>query len=93
VEEISPPALSVPAGILVGMQLHRVTIDSEWRPDHAGVRHRRYLVQCLCGWSEGWFPTRTEAAGRYDEHRAAAVTDANMVRAAGARGDHPDPAA
>jgi hypothetical protein len=75
------------------MQLHRVTIDSEWRPDQTGIRHRRYLAQCLCGWSEGWFATRTEASGRYDEHRAAALADANMVRAAAAGTDHPGPAA
>ena len=85
--------MSVPAGILIGMQLHRVTFDSEWRPDHAGVRHRRYLVQCLCGWSAGWFATRTEAAAVGDEHRSVAAVNESMVRAAGARADHPDPAA
>jgi hypothetical protein len=83
------------------MELHRVDIESSWRPDHAGIRHRRYLVRCLCGWSEGWFATSHEATGRYDEHRAAAAANAAMIRASAAGresfsslvGDHPAPLA
>jgi hypothetical protein len=87
------------------MELHRVTIDSEWRPDHAGVRHRRYIAECVCGFSAGWTTTRTEAAQLGDEHRsvaavnasmvraAVAAVNASMVRAAAARADHPGPAA
>jgi hypothetical protein len=75
------------------MQLHRVTVDSEWRPDQAGQRRRLYVAQCLCGWSAGWFSTRTEAAQLGAEHRSAAAVDARMVAAAKARADHPGPAA
>jgi hypothetical protein len=75
------------------MQLHRVTIDTAWRPDHRGQQRRQYLAQCLCGWSAGWFSTRPEAGGVGDEHRAAAAAAAQLVRAAGAQGDHPGPLA
>ncbi len=54
------------------MQLHRVTIESAWRPDTTGRRQRRYLARCLCGWSPGWLATRHEAGGLGDEHRAVA---------------------
>jgi len=75
------------------MELHRIEVESSWRPDHSGVRRRQYVARCLCGrWSEGWFSTRAEAVGRYDEHRAAAAANASMIRAAAAVADHPGPA-
>jgi len=63
------------------------------RPDHYGRQSRQYLARCLCGWSAGWLSTRTEAAQLGDEHRSAAAVNAQMVRAAAARADHPGPAA
>jgi hypothetical protein len=76
------------------MELHRVEVESSWRPDHAGIRHRQYVARCLCGWSEGWFATRHEAIGRYDAHRAAVAANASMTRAAAAAmADHPGPLA
>lgn len=72
--------LSVPGARVAGMALHRVSIDTAWRPDFRGQRRRRHLAHCLCGWSTGWIDTRHEAAGAGDDHRSAAALAARMAR-------------
>jgi hypothetical protein len=80
---LSVPSLSVPAGTVGGMDLHRVTIDTAWRPDYSGQQRRQHLARCLCGWSAGWLATRTEAAKIGDEHRSVAAVTARRARTPG----------
>ena len=67
-------------GPMTTQQPHRTRAREIVRPTGGAGRALRYVAECDCGWSGGWFHYRSEAAAAAREHRlVAALADRQPV--------------